>query len=109
MKHYAAPGAENNLGELDLCSAFGKRIAANSFLYNLTTTDLLPLNQPIDVVVILDSNEKLAAITDAEERILSVKDVDDPKSVREREEAEHDLQKAKKGLGCPGLCRERPS
>jgi hypothetical protein len=39
-----------------------------------------------------------SAITDAKERIESVKDVDDHKSVAERKEAEQDLQKAEKGL-----------
>jgi hypothetical protein len=65
-----------------------------------------------DVVVLGASgfNEKLAvidykirgqefAITDAEERIESVKDVDGPESWAEREAAERDLQKAKNGLG----------
>lgn len=39
-----------------------------------------------------------SAITDAEERIESVKDMDDPASVRERGRAEQDLQEAKEGL-----------
>jgi hypothetical protein len=64
-----------------------------------------------DVVVLGTSgfNEKLVAIdyeirdqvstiTDAEERIQSVRDVDDPELITEYEEAEQDLQKAKKGL-----------
>ena len=63
-----------------------------------------------DVVVLNTSclNENLAiigyeiggqqpAIADAE-RIKSVKNVDDPKSLKEREAAEQDLQQAEKGL-----------
>ncbi|KAJ9294601.1 hypothetical protein DTO271G3_6869 [Paecilomyces variotii] len=53
--HYAGHGGENNLDELSFYNSTGKKsMAANSFLLNILTASLVPFNESIDIIVMLD-------------------------------------------------------
>lgn len=85
--HYSGYAEPNDSGELVLTTTFNgkpKKIAANSFLFDITTDLLIPFENAVDTVVILDCCHSFLATRNAnpEARIVEIlsagRDAQDP-------------------------------
>lgn len=54
MLHYSGHGRENMLGELELLNLTGKVIPADRLLQDIQTDRIIPLDETVDVIIILD-------------------------------------------------------